>query len=89
MYISIANDFTAYPIKEDSGKKFLEILIPKLLSAIEDEKLLEIDLTGLHGLPYFFVKEVFGKLKFVKDYLIFKCDDSSTRIQLILDVLEN
>lgn len=104
--INIAKDFSPYPAGryrkegEFTGEAFLnDHLIAKLLLAIYDNKILEIDLNGMHGYPSSFISGSFGKITFelgkilgkkeasnlVLKHLSFVCNDSSAKIKAFQD----
>lgn len=101
--INIAKDFTNHPAGrtrlegEASGEVFLvDCMLGKLLAAIIEDSVLEIDLTGIYGSPSSFISGAFGKIAFelgkvysgdkdktyavLKKHIKFICSDSATKI---------
>ncbi len=89
---------------ENSGEDFLlNHLLGKLFAAVLENSVLEIDLTGMNGYPSSFISGSFGKLAFevgkvlgqnkasklIKEHIILKCEDSSSRIKAVEDELAN
>ena len=69
MIISVANDFSKTPgprIEDEgnySGKRFREeLLFPKILEAIREDCILEVNLDGTSGPGISFIEESFGGL---------------------------
>ncbi|MEY4046888.1 MAG: hypothetical protein RL284_439 [Bacteroidota bacterium] len=108
--INIAKDFSPYPAGryktegKASGQAFLEIhLEKKLNSAIADDVLLEIDLTGINGYPSSFISGSFGKFTYdlskdvgldkasdtVLKHIKFVCLDSKVKIMAFIDEIRN
>ena len=108
--INIAKDFSPYPAGRyksegiTSGEAFLvDHLMGKLLAAVIDNCLLEIDLNEMNGYPSSFISGSFGKLTFelgksigldkasklIKKHIVLKCEDSVARAKAILDEIEN
>ena len=84
--ISIAKEFSPFPIgrKADdgpyNGEKFLnDMLYPKLQEAINNQKVLEIDLDGTLGLTSSFLEEAFAGL-IRKKNMDYKSIDKHLRI---------
>ncbi len=108
--INIAKDFSQYPAGRyrsegaTSGEAFLlDHLMGKLISAIINNCLLEIDLNGMNGYPSSFISGSFGKITYelgksigpkkaselIKKHIVLKCEDSVARAKAIVDEIEN
>lgn len=108
--INIAKDFSPYPAGryrtegKASGESFLnDHLMAKLFTAINQNVLLEIDLTGMNGYPSSFISGSFGKLTFelgkligkkeaselVLKHITFVCNDSNAKIKAFTDEISN
>lgn len=108
--INIAKDFSAYPAGrfrtegDASGEAFLlDHLLGKLIAAIIEGCVLEIDLNDMNGYPSSFISGSFGKItyelgkvmgqkkasKLIKKHLSLKCEDSAARAKAIEDEIDN
>lgn len=100
--IEVAKDYTDTPgaryIKDGpfSGELFLNnILRPKFEKALKNGYKLLIDLDGVWGYPSSFVSGSFGKLstevgfKKVLEYIEFKSDENSIRLENIINEIKN
>ena len=104
--INVAKDFSAYPAGRfrtegnESGEAFLlDHILGKLILAMSENALLEINLTGMNGYPSSFISGSFGKISYemgkvigqtkasalLLKHLKLKCDDSVARIKAIED----
>lgn len=107
--INVAKDFSKYPagrFKSEgdyTGEHFLlNHLMGKIIAAISNKCILEVDLTGIHGYPSSFISGSFGKLSYevglvigqdsstelLKKHLKIVCKDSSTRAKAVEDEIE-
>ncbi len=100
--ISIAIDFSDSPgarYREDgefSGEAFLEeILLDAFEKAVVGNYKILIDLDGVWGYPSSFISGSFGKLSLSKGadlvlkHIVFKSDDSITRLEEIIQEIKN
>lgn len=108
--INIAKDFSAYPAGrfrsegDTSGEAFLlDHLLGKLIAAIIEKSLLEIDLNDMNGYPSSFISGSFGKITYelgkiigqkkaselIRKHIVLKCEDSSSRAKAIEDEINN
>lgn len=108
--INIAQEFSAYPAGryrsegDTSGEAFLlDHLIGKLLAAISENCLLEINLNGMNGYPSSFISGSFGKISYelgkvispknasalIGKHMVLKCEDSAARAKAIEDEIND
>ncbi len=108
--INVAKDFSAYPAGRyrnegtASGEAFLlDHLMGKLICAIFEGCLLEIDLNGMNGYPSSFISGSFGKVSYemgkeigqeraselILKHIVLKCDDSVARAKAIETEINN
>lgn len=107
--INVVSDFSAYPAGryrtegKFSGEAFLiDHLMAKMIAAITEKGILQINLNGMNGYPSSFISGSFGKLSFelgkllgqreaselILKHIEFICDDSSAKVKAIQDEIK-
>jgi len=108
--INVAKDFSPYPAGryrtegKASGEAFLnDHLMAKIIAAMYENVILEVDLTGMNGYPSSFISGSFGKLSYelgkliggkeasnlVLKHIHFVCNDSHAKIKAFEDEINN